>query len=529
MEKVYNVILNKGVDYNQFHQDMINITNLDGIPNREVVSPNERPGSQRQTWYSLTEDEVELVKAHSSVLDVEQPPEYRDDITIINNASQTGHFDRLPNASNDDLNWGLYRVTEVSQSWTSNGEDRTLYYTSDGSGVDVVIQDSGVEPNHPEWEDVNGVSRYRSINWATVSGLSFTQHSNHDRDFDGHGTHVAGITAGKKYGHAKSAHIYSQKISGLEGTGDETTGISTSYAFDAIKLWHRNKAIDPKTGYKRPTVVNMSWGFGRSFPANADIALNFRGNHTGSADANERAYGGVNSYKTGESWLVNLRISSVDTDVDELIDEGVHVCIAAGNRNLLMTNNTSNVNYNNWISSSGVGQTYYQRGSSPFSTDAYMVGSVGPYTTGSIDYRSNFTNHGDAVDIYSAGSNIMSAMSTTHRSTFSTGYYDSNNNYLRGTLQGTSMASPQVAGVVACYLQTNPGVSPLDLKKSILADGHAQIDVLSNDSGSKLSSTVTTHTTEAKYLKNKFVSSTSSFDDPVTISNISNINFSIKV
>lgn len=144
MEKVYNVILHKGVDYAKFHQDMITITNLDGIPNRQVESPNERPGSQRQTWYSLTEEEVELVKAHDDVLEVEQPPEYRDDITIINNASQTGHFDRLPNVNNDDLNWGLYRVTEVSQSWGSYGEDRTFYYTSDGEGVDIVIQDSGV-------------------------------------------------------------------------------------------------------------------------------------------------------------------------------------------------------------------------------------------------------------------------------------------------------------------------------------------------------------------------------------------------
>ena len=528
MEKVYNVILHKGVDYAKFHQDMITITNLDGIPNRQVESPNERPGSQRQTWYSLTEEEVELVKAHDDVLEVEQPPEYRDDITIINNASQTGHFDRLPNVNNDDLNWGLYRVTEVSQSWSSYGEDRTFYYTSDGEGVDIVIQDSGIEPNHPEWEDVNGVSRYRSINWATVSGLSFTQHANHDRDYDGHGTHVAGIAAGKKYGHAKSAHIYSQKVAGLEGTGDAGTGISTTYAFDAIKLWHRNKAVDPKTGYKRPTVVNMSWGYGRSFSANADIALSFRGNLTGSANASERTHAGLNVYDTTDSWLTNLRISSVDTDVDELIEEGVHVCIAAGNRNLLMTNNSSNVNYNNWVSASGVSQTYYHRGSSPFSEDAYMVGSVGPYTTSSVDFRSSFTNHGDAVDIYSVGSNIMSAMSTTHRSTFSTAYYDDNNNYLRGTLQGTSMASPQVAGVLACYLQANPGVPPADLKKSVLADGHAHMNVLLNDSGSKLSSTVSTHTNEARYLRNKFVSSDSSFDKPITITNISSL-FGVKI
>lgn len=528
MEKVYNVILNKGVDYAKFHQDMITITNLDGVPNRQVVSPNERPGSKRQTWYSLTEQEVELVKAHQDVLDIEIPPEYRDDITITREASQSGNFDRFAAATNDDLNWGLRRVVENNNTWGANfDKTSTYYYTADGKGVDIVVQDSGVEPNHPEWEDTNGVSRYRSIDWATVSGLSFTQNANHDRDYDGHGTHVAGIAAGKKYGHAKSSHIYSQKIAGLEGSGDSGTGISTSYAFDSIKLWHRNKPVDPETGYKRPTVVNMSWGYGRSFPANADIALSFRGNLTGSANTSERNNAGVNTYDTGDSWLVNLRINSIDTDIDELVEEGVHVCIAAGNRNLFGTNNTSNVNYNNWISSSGVSQTYYHRGSSPFSVDAYMVGSIGPYTLSGDDHRSTFSNHGDAVDLYSAGSVIQSAMSSTYRSTFTVDDYDSSG-YKRSALQGTSMASPQVAGVAACYLQVNPGVPPSDLKKSILADAHAEVNVSSATSGS-LDDDNSTQTNEAKFLKNKYASADSSFDQPVSITNISNIQFGVKV
>ena len=37
-----------------------------------------------------------------------------------------------------------------------------------------------------------------------------------------------------------------------------------SNCFDVIKGWHNNKPIDPETGYKRPTVVNMSWGYGYS-------------------------------------------------------------------------------------------------------------------------------------------------------------------------------------------------------------------------------------------------------------------------
>ena len=53
---------------------------------------------------------------------------------------------------------------------------------------------------------------------------------------------------------------YSAKIP--LGSGGSGMPITTS--FDAIKLWHRNKPIT-STGYKRPTIVNMSWGYGRTF------------------------------------------------------------------------------------------------------------------------------------------------------------------------------------------------------------------------------------------------------------------------
>ena len=51
MEREYNVILKKGVDYDQFGNDMITITNKDGIPNREIEIANARLGSYRQTHY----------------------------------------------------------------------------------------------------------------------------------------------------------------------------------------------------------------------------------------------------------------------------------------------------------------------------------------------------------------------------------------------------------------------------------------------------------------------------------------------
>ena len=37
-EREYNIILHKGVDYGEFFNSLVDITNKDGIPNRKAVS-----------------------------------------------------------------------------------------------------------------------------------------------------------------------------------------------------------------------------------------------------------------------------------------------------------------------------------------------------------------------------------------------------------------------------------------------------------------------------------------------------------
>jgi subtilisin family serine protease len=81
-------------------------------------------------------------------------------------------------------------------------------YTLTGRGVDVVIQDSGLSVNHPEYTDANGVSRVVELDWYAASGLAGTQDANHYRDYHGHGSHCAGTVAGRTQGWAKDAAIY---------------------------------------------------------------------------------------------------------------------------------------------------------------------------------------------------------------------------------------------------------------------------------------------------------------------------------
>ena len=480
-EREYNVILHNGVDYDAFWTDLQEITNKDGVPNRKVQIANPRLGSYRQTHYWLTDTEKEELLNHDSVLDIEIPPEQRTDIAKSHDAFYSGSFTTNPSLSSGHKNWGLLRCNSKPNTYAGNEVVNETYdYTLDGTGVDIVIMDSGVQTDHPEWEDINGVTRYTTIDWGSIH-TGFTQNANHDRDNDGHGTHVAGIAGGKTFGWAKNAKIYSLKISGLEGSGDSGTGIDDSYAFDAIKLWHRQKAIDPATGYKRPTVVNMSWGYSAQFTGGStSYAVRFRGTYYASSTI-QASYGGeLNHFGLNQfaanigalgTWKHPVRVTSVDTDLEELIDEGVHVVVASGNLNHKI-DVEGGTDYNNEALIKNTTWKYYSRGSSPYSIKGFMVGSIDEdqIQSGSdyVDKRSNFSSHGPGVNIYAPGSSILSAVSNT--SAFARGSYYHNGSYWESILNGTSMAAPQVSGVVALYAQSSPGLTPAKMLDVVIGN-----------------------------------------------------------
>ena len=458
----YIVSLNEGVDYEQFWTEIEN----DGtpsiyIPDRTVDIINARPGSQRSCHYELSDEEAESLRNDPRVYSVEIPPEQRDDISIGLNARYTGTFSK---SGATGLNWGLLRTINVVNPYGSNSSailNTDYIYNLDGAGVDIVIQDSGLQVDHPEFQYANGASRVQQINWYYAAGnvIAGTQSVNHYRDYDGHGTHCAGIAAGKSFGFAKNSAVYAMKVSGLEGPGDSGTGISVTNCFDLIKLWHRNKPVDARTGLKRPTVVNMSWGY------NYTMGTVTGGVYRGSAWAGGRdtSKGMIFSDRGGGTYVHGVRVGSVDTDLEELLAEGVIVCIAAGNFSQRV-DVIGGLDYDNYYSDGST--IYYHRGSSPIANLAIVVGNLSNNLNNGEERKNTTSECGPRVDVYAPGSLIMSACSTTNDG-YTTSNYFADANFKQMAISGTSMASPQVAGVCALLAQVYPHITPAQMQTMI--------------------------------------------------------------
>ena len=450
IEREYIVTLKKDVDYQKFNEEMIQSTGAGAIPNRTVDIANARPGSKRNTHYALTEAEVIQLRKDPRVGAVEIPPEQRTDISPEPLAIQTGNFSKTTSDGGAYMNWGMRRCIERDNPYTfSTPSSNEFAYTLDGTGVDVVIQDTGVQPGHPEYDDADGNTRLQQIDWYAASGLSGTMPSNFNSDYNGHGSHVAGTVAGLNFGWAKNAHIYSAKIP----LGSGGSGMPISDSFDAIKLWHRNKPIT-STGYKRPTIVNMSWGYGRGF-SNINGG-NYRG--TAWTGTSKRAEYGMIGGGFGSRHPV--RLFTYDADIDEMTDEGIHICIAAGNSRQKI-DEVGGLDYNNYYNSGG--RVYYHRGGSPFGTDAMIVGNLDSNIhSGGLEQKASSSETGPGITVYAPGTNIMSAWRSSGGST-----YHLNSSYKQNNISGTSMASPQVCGLGACILQLEPYHTAESLKQKI--------------------------------------------------------------
>lgn len=477
--KEYVVTLKNFDDLDNFYDDMETSGGSCHIPDREVCCYNRRPIS-RNTGYLLSNEEVDNLRNDSRVLDI-TPQEILDNVLIKPTWSQTStDWDKSEIAASTNRNWGLYRCINGSQvsNWGSDGTvdvSGTITTTSSGKNVDVVIVDGHLDPSHPEFaknSDGTGGSRVIQYNWyqhnselglgANGTYIYPTGSSLLNAD-DNHGMHVAGTVAGNTQGWARDANIYN--ISPYSTNPNSLVNSNT--IFDYIRVWHNKKSINPSTGRKNPTIINNSWATlysGLYALQRSNItSITYRGTTYTSPFTNSqlRAYGIVKFTSTTVDCMGYI-ISRI-VDVEDAVDNGIIFVGGSANESTKIDVSGGN-DYNNYITHSGFNY-YYHRGSWNSAAARPGVGGqklsicVGAMNSTNVEIKASFSNCGPRVDIYSPGVNIISSL----HSNYTTNDFR-NSSYKIGKFSGTSMASPQVCGVLACLLEQYPNMTQKDVE-----------------------------------------------------------------
>ena len=135
--------------------------------------------------------------------------------------------------------------------------------------------------------------------------------------------------------------------------------------------------------------------------------------------------------------------AALNADIEDAIEDGIVVIAAAGNENYYIAEE-GDTEWNNRVYIQGLnGWVYMNRGGSPSGTrGAINVGSLQPNN----NRRSTFTNYGPGIDVFAPGSYIHSAFNNA--GTPDPKYTQGTGNYF-ASISGTSMATPQVCGLIA--------------------------------------------------------------------------------
>jgi hypothetical protein len=452
----YIVTLKSCTDLEQFYDDLETLGGDSCVPRRKVKCCNKREIS-RNTHYLLTPEEAETLKNDDRVLDI-IPKSIQDMMFNRPEYTQTSsNWSKSISTKTIDRNWGLLRCTlgEQINNWGSNettDQSGTIRVTSSGKNVDVVVVDGHLDPTHPEFavnEDGSGGSRVILYNWYELgfgSNATYVYPTGSDLHNyeDNHGMHVAGTVVGNSQGWARDANIYM------------ISPYSNAFVFDYIRAFHNNKPINPLTGRKNPTICNNSWGSYYSFTRSDITNINWRGTDytTDFTDANLRSYGIVDFDEN--TIYVQAWTNALVADIEDTINDGIILVGAAGNESSKI-DTVGGIDYNNTITVDNSFTTPYHRGSwNTVGGNAICVGSIDSFILEiKNELKASYSNCGPRVDIYSPGNQIISCLHTAGGGVTLVNDFR-NSNYKVGKYQGTSMASPQVCGVLACLLEQYP-------------------------------------------------------------------------
>ena len=360
-------------------------------------------------------------------------------------------------------------TTASAHAWWENSSNRSGSFSSVGT---VAIPDN-----------------YTVANTLGIGGTSHTMTSSH-------GTGCAGLSAGKNFGLAFESNIWNMSAI------SSPTSMSIESSYDLMKIFHQNKPTNTETGRKNPTVVNGSWGYFAGFNSGTTVSYSFKGStgtFTGyasnSTGVQAMAYGLNGGSSFNRQFATSSRSNSTETAGDEMVNAGVIYVTSAGNSNQRLGLGLSDPHLNDYLTTLNGADTrtgvpgYNVSGTVPSGHRNYIhPANIGYNTTtdyhpavcvGAMDdfiesnyqeRKASYSNNGPGVDVWAPADETLSAgMRAANGDQLGTelNFSRYNSNFVDRYFNGTSAASPVVAGVVALFLESKPSATSAEVKDFI--------------------------------------------------------------
>jgi len=318
-------------------------------------------------------------------------------------------------ATSRDMGWHVSGVY-APDVWNYNG---TTGYT--GNGVIVAMIDSGVNYNHIDIAN----SMWDGGTEFPHHGYDIVNNDNNPMDDHGHGSHTAGIvagqgTAGTQTGVAPGAKIMAIKVLNAEGEGEDADLIAgvefaLEHGADLINISLSAVGAGPCSFYRDCFVTCLDAGIAAAVAA---------GNEGQTQYAQPIPYNISAPGNCPPPWL--------HPDQESLLPGGLSAVISVGATDI----NDEHCDF------SSVGPTTWSEG--PYVGDYHDY----PYVNGDANKPGLIR-----PDLSAPGANVTSLN------------YATNNGYI--AYDGTSLATPCVAGVLALLLEADPELSPAELDSLI--------------------------------------------------------------
>ncbi|MFI5962232.1 S8 family peptidase [Streptomyces asoensis] len=327
-----------------------------------------------------------------------------------------------PNDTEYAKQWDLYETT-------AGMNVPGAWPTSTGTGVTVAVIDTGYVAHSDLAANIVGGYDFIADTAVSVDGDGRDANPADPGDYYAANECGSGIPASNSSWHG--THV-AGTIAAVTGNGKGVAGIAYGAKISPVRV------LGKCGGYDSDIIDAITWASGGTVsgvPANADVA-----------EVINMSLGGDGACT-----------SATQTAITAAVNRGTTVVVAAGNENDNVANHSPG-NCNNVISVAATNRT---------------------------GARASYSNYGSLVDISAPGGQTGTGTANGILSTLNSGTRTpSGESY--AYYQGTSMATPHIAGLVALVKSANPALTPAQIEAAVKANARALPGACSGGCGAGL-------------------------------------------